>query len=271
MNKNPFHFALKEIGVKEITVIDASSISAGDELIIWDSTEAAWNSARANYYKGEFVTVDEVVGNTLKLKDTLYDAYSDLANLKVYKHTGKSLQVSGLSLLCEENGQQAFGLRANGVMGLQLDDIKTNSFSYTAIGVSRSRYININKVHSDMSRVNAGAGTNYCISIGNSQDATTTNSFLKSVRHGMSHGGGADIGSVITRNSKVSNCSVLCTTTVGAVDIHGCCENVVYDNNYIDGGCTLGGHRCSYINKKLYRRFCYKDSRTTKHGAHRKR
>jgi hypothetical protein len=241
-----------EVGERSIDVVDASSISAGDELIIWDATIGSFNPARDNYYKGEFLEVNQVIGNTVYSKESLYDGYNDLTDVRIYRHTGTSFTAKGFSLVCEENLTQDFGLRIAGVMGLHLEDIKANSFDYAAILVDRCRYVSSTNLVVDMSnRLASPNNTYYGYSVSNCQDLTLTNSFFKSIRHGIAHGGGGSNGSIVVRNSQVTNCTSICTTSVGAVDTHGNGENITFQGNYIDGGCTLGGHRISYIDNTI--------------------
>ena len=243
--------SVDDIGEKAITLTDATGVEKGDELIIWDSATSSWSTHRANYYAGEFVSVDRITGSVVDTVETMYDAYPTNTTTRVYKHTGKPAIFQGFTLESNLDANQSSGLQIFGAIGLKLQDIKSNTWGYTAVSYSRSRYVKSIGLDIDMTTLDGTAGTNYGLSIGNSQDCRTLLCDIKSVRHAVAHGGGANTGSIVTRNSTVQGCTLYSTTTVGAADIHGNCENVRYINNTIDGGCILGGHNNAYIGNTI--------------------
>jgi len=238
-------------GDDTITFSSNPSLSLGDVLIIYDSTDSSFNAARTVYRSGEFVKVAQISGNTITTSQPMYDSYTSGGSVNIYKVTPTT------------NIFKDFQVKVkNGVIGIKvaygedvlIENFKADNSNIAGIEIRQSYNTRINNFVFDW--YTTSIGNNYGLMIANSQKFICTNSTMRSSRHGLSMGGGDYVGCVPVRDVIVSNCHVgtLNNTAGGvlALDNHGNGEHIIYENNIIHGGFNIAGDHITFVGNQVH-------------------
>lgn len=242
-------------GDTTITFSSAPSLAAGDVIVIFNPTDSSWNADRTYYRAGEFDRVALVSGNTVTLQGRAVDDYI-AANVDVYKLTGAgSCHFANFSLkgLNATNTDAIGGIEFDRCIDSSIENVRVTNCSYAQILLSQCFNISLNEVTCEEDFVvGAGGGTDYGLVIGNSTNVSVTNGYFAANRHGISVGGGDNVGDVPCRFLRISSCYIGSTTNSQAADFHGNTEYASYDNNVIVGGVGgCGGDHIKITNNQI--------------------
>ena len=216
-----------------------------DVVVIWNPTTFSWNTARAYYRQGEFVTVQEVSGTTINTTSALYDTYTTATN--VYKMTNASCSIKNLTIIAPQISALVLGsIKLELLVNSCIEKVKITGGTTTSIFFDKC--YNSEIVSCDISdNLIIDPSDDYALSIGSCQAINITNCFVKARGgHTITLGGGGSTGSVINRETTILNCSIHSQTGFAA-DIHGNTEFCSFVNCNISGGMLLAGNNNSVI------------------------
>jgi hypothetical protein len=230
-----------------VTFASSPSLVAGDVFCL--SSTDVWNAARAYYYAGEWCECRGTSGTAAYLSNPLYDSYT-AAHVTVYKLSSKAVSFKNLRFV---GGANTFGL-----VSIQfcdkptLENVSAYNENYQGIQFDRCYRPWI----TNCNFYNKGTGTldDYGLVIGNSQKVKINGGDFYSRRHGIAIGGGDYPCAVTNRDVKISNATISndVTSLVYAADIHGNCQDVIYQGCTIYQGGGLGGADVGYDNCIIY-------------------
>lgn len=225
---------------------------ANDLFAVWDDNDFSYSSRRANYYKGEYLTVNYVDGAEVSFDESFYDPYAS-GSAKLYKVSTISVSLRDFDIIAD-NGLFAaidihFGRQCNidnvnvylakGYSCIYLHNCYDASVSNCSVKIADYR--------------DTGASFNmYPILIGNSQRIRITACNGISRWHAISVGGAADGVNIVNRNIIVTSCTLSSQNGAFAGDFHGNVEHSTYANCVFHGsGCTIGADNNSFVNNKI--------------------
>jgi hypothetical protein len=234
-------------GDTSVTFVSPHGLVIGDIFTIINPTDFSFSGFRANYKAGEYCEVDSVTGNTVTLKNSLYDDYT-AASVDVYKQLSVTPTVRSLSFL---------GNVSDNVLSLEfckdsvIDGVTIRHSNNAAI----SGFNCYNTTISKPTINNEGdGGDDYGILIGNSQHWINNSGHLYSRRHPVTTGGGAGTAPVPCRDILTIAATLKndLSSNVHSADFHGNSEDCRYDSCIIYGGATFQGLNNGYNNCKIY-------------------
>lgn len=240
----------------QLTFSTVPALSPGDVVCIHNPTDFSWSGFRADYNAGEFVTVSRVSGTTVFLAGFTYDAYL-MGAVNIYK-------VESLSGNFDFNGAEIIGppISLTGGSGIrflnltrsQIYGLTARNANYAQIGVWQSLDVDLYGCNA-FTLENTDTGTQYGLSMANTQSVRAHGGTLVSARHGATMGGAGGAGSVVTRDCHVFGAHISARTGSGggdnAADFHGNVEYSSYDGCTLVGGGTFGGNKNAYRNNKI--------------------
>ena len=237
-------------GDHQITFSSDPSLSVGDVLIVYNSTNATFNAVRNEYRAGEFVKVQQISGNVITLSKPLYDAYTAGGTTGIYKITPT---INILKNFQVKSKNAVYGIIVRyGVDGV-VENVKTDNTNLTGLEFRQCYDMVLDKFK--FHHYSTPSGNDYGLGISNSQKIIISNSFIASSRHGLTMGGGDYTGCVSNRDIQVvgNEINTLGTTGGGVLgfDIHGNAEHIFVDNNIINGGLNIGGDKLTITNNKI--------------------
>jgi hypothetical protein len=225
---------------------------ANDLFAVWDDNAFSYSSKRANYYKGEYLTVNYVDGAEVSFDESFYDPYAS-GSAKLYKVSTISVSLRDFDIIAD-NGLFAaidihFGRECN------IDNVNV----YLAKGYSCIYLHNCYDASVSNCSVKIADYTDtiasfnmYPILIGNSQRIRITACDGISRWHAISVGGAADGVNIVNRNIIVTSCTLSSQNGAFAGDFHGNVEHSTYANCTFHGsGCTIGADNNSFVNNKI--------------------
>lgn len=237
-------------GASTITFSTAHGLSEGDAFIVYNPTQFSWSSFRSYYHDGCMFKVEQVVSSTqVKIYGVSPDSYVS-ADMQVFKINGKGVNLSDFKVKPSATGNVQVWV--DGHQGVNLHNIEMpKGAMYTGFEIWRCFDVNIDSLRCEVS-----SGDAYPVSISNSQKVTISRCPLYSVRHCIALGGRSGNGCVPTRNILVDQCILLNRSSngIGAADIHGNCENVVYSDCVLNTGANMAGKNVKYVNCTIYGR-----------------
>jgi hypothetical protein len=237
-------------GDHQITFSSDPSLSVGDVLIVYNSSDGSFNAVRNEYRAGEFVRVQQISGNTITLSKPLYDDYTAGATTSIYKITPTRNIIKNLQVKAKN---AVYGIIVRYGLDGFIENVKTDNTNYTGLEFRQCFDMVLDgfKFH----HYSTPSGNNYGLGISNSQKIIISNSSMASSRHGLSMGGGDYVGCVSNRDIQVvgSEINTLGTTGGGVLgfDMHGNAEHVLVDGNIINGGINFGGDKITITNNTI--------------------
>lgn len=239
-------------GGRTLTFAAAHGLSAGDLVLIYNSTDSSFNSYRTVYRAGEYCEVLSITSSTVvELRNPLCDDYN-AADVGVYTCSGYiNGNLSDFSIT--GNGYQASNdLLLQFCKGVNVHNVSTTGSNHSSAVVDKSYGTDLKGMHCVMQWDGVtDYGTFYGLSISNSQQVSIQGTF-KSRRHAITHGGNDD-WSVPCRFSHTYD-SELESDPVGlapAYDTHGNAEYCTVDGITAKGGFSLGGDHIAVRNSSF--------------------
>jgi len=230
-------------GTHTITFASAPSLAIGDVFVIFNPNNSSWSGFRTYYFAGEWCEVESISGNTVTVRNQLYDTYTAAA-VDVYKITGPKLVLRNFDIR---------GTTVDGLIGASLcvapllENVKASHASNSVVYFDRCFKPTV--INPDMSNVGDG-GDDYGIVIGSSQHARIIGGYVYARRHATTSGGAANVCDVPVRDARVIG-TVLKNDTASGVfcaDFHGNTEDSSYIDCRIYGGATWQGKDIEYVN-----------------------
>lgn len=234
-------------GDNTITFASApTGVTAGDVLLVYNSTDSSWSAASTNYRAGEFVRVRSVSGGVVTLDGQTFDAYTTGGTTTIYKVTPITCQVRNLRCTFKTG---LTGIRFTYGFKCLVEDLDLTGSDESQVNFNRCFDFDARRVHAW--DVLAVATTNYGIVVSNSQRGIISGCHLDTTRHGLAMGSGvtpSSVGTIPCRDILVEGCVINSQTAgVVAADGHGNCEFVTFSGNQILSGIQLGGDNNSII------------------------
>ena len=237
---------------RTFTLASAPSLVQGDIVLIHNPTNSSWSSWRTYYNAGEYVKVAFVNGATITIDGSFVDNYAT-GDVNIYKVDMESCEMSGFTIDCnpDDDGQSIRGLFIDTGTEVIVRDVEVHKAPYTGITISRCYSFTVeNCLGTD--NYEDEFGGEYGLTIGNSQNGRVANNYFVSNRHGITTGGGSDVGNVSCRFINFTNNIVKTVGGSQAFDLHGNAEYINIDGNTIDGGAVLSGDYVSFTNNVVY-------------------
>jgi len=240
-------------GARSLSFVSAPSVSAGDVVCLYNPTDGSWLSDRASYHAGEYFRVHSVSGSAAGVYGEAAAGYSAAA-IDVYRLDGANVLLSDFCVR-PPTGASVAAVRVLHGEGVRISRLQAiNVDRYTGIEVERSFDVAI----TDVTSVNNSPAVDdeYGITISNCQNVTISGGSNVATRHAIALGGaGAGACLVPNRNVLIHDLTlenVDISEDTGAADIHGNCENVIYDNCVIRNGLIMNGANVAVRNSKIY-------------------
>jgi hypothetical protein len=187
----------------DVSFSSAHGLLAGDYFYVYNPTDSSFSGFRTAYRAGEWCKVAEVVSTTVvKVSSLLYASYA-IADVDLYKPAMSTYSISGnLSVFDSGSAVATRGISFNRVVDTDISGVKSKCHDASS-ALLVNQCVNMSGLGLNIVQSGEGGiGTNYGISISNSQDCTFRGDF-SSTRHGVSHGGASGPGAVPCRNIKV--------------------------------------------------------------------
>jgi hypothetical protein len=234
-------------GSLTVTFDSAPSLSIGDVFVIFNPATSSFSGFRSYYYAGEWCEVDEITGNTVKLKNRLYDTYY-ADDVEVYKITSPNVYLRDFAIA----GATTEGLIwTNFCISPKFENITATHQNNSALFISRcfkplSINLNINN--------KGDGGDDYGIAITNTQHSKVIGGNFYARRHSIAHGGGPGICSTPVRDSRIIGATLKndSGSIVHNADFHGNAEDCSFIDCTIYGGATFQGKDIKYDNCTIY-------------------
>lgn len=233
------------------------TLSVGDVILIYNSTDNSFSGYRASYRAGEYCTVASVpTATSVTLESGLYEAYT-AANVDVYKCDGYgSGFLRDFSVVASEvHSRNIQAILVQSCSDVEILNIGASNSVDAGLRVSRSYKVKVSGA-SCTQLLSSPIGTGYGLSVSNTQEIDISGDFV-GTNDPVSHGSGNDF-SVPTRASNVhdSVCKKIDLGGTGygvAIDWHGNCEWCVIDNCLLyGGGVHMAGNNNRVSNVKVY-------------------
>lgn len=234
---------------KIITTTNSVDLVAGDFIVIEDNTDYSYSTERASYHAGDILQVESISGTTINVTEELTQNYSG-ANIVLYKLNTIQCKVSDINFVCHYNSNiTANGLAINSAVNSTINNIVASGSWHIHILADFSYNINITNCY-----INSKTpihGLNYGVCISCSKKVNISDCFLKTSRHGLTHGGGNNaipnrlikvIGNTIDDFGELGQC----------LDFHGNAENVLVEGNILLSGLCCQAGNASIIGNKIY-------------------
>jgi len=241
----------------QISFSAAHGLVPGDVICIHNPADSSWSTWRTYYTAGEFATVRKVDGLTVYLAGLLYDSYT-IASVNLYK-------VNYLKGDFDFGGAEIIGppLSVNYGVGARFTNLARSAIygltGYQAnssqIEVVQSLDVDLYGCNAYLMDDNAISGTQYGLSLANTQSLRVHGGTWQSRRHATAMGSGARPGAVVTRDCHIYDAHLTSRGLGGgedAADFHGNVELSSYEGCTIIGGCGFGGNRNTYRNNKIF-------------------
>jgi hypothetical protein len=221
-----------------LTFASNHNLAVGDVILIYNLTDASWNSNRTYYRAGEYCTIAEVTSPTeVILENGLYDNYL-AADVNIYKCDGYCSGVlRGFTAIAPGAGPKG-AVRAIAIEyghKIELDDLGAKNSDHASFGISKSYKVNGRALDCFQWSESPGFGTQYGLVIGNSQECDITGTFV-GWRHGITMGGGEDYGIPCRAVNVHDFVAKKRNGSIAAADWHGNCEFCIYENGQVFGG-----------------------------------
>jgi hypothetical protein len=223
---------------RTLSFVTSHGLNVGDVILIYNPTDGSFNSARTVYRSGEYCTVSNVLSSTqVGLENGLYDSYI-AANVDVYKCGAYcSGTLKGFTAIAPGPGTNGIVRAINVSFGhkIELEDLGASNSDNASFSIDKCYKVTGRSLDCFQWNASPGFGTQYGLSVANSQELDLTGSFV-GFRHGIAFGGGATF-SIPNRSANVHDFFAKSSEgTIAAADWHGNCEWCVYENGQVFGG-----------------------------------
>ena len=240
-------------GSRSITVANAADIRVGDTLLLRKNYDYSLcefskvNSKRPYYKDGEAVTVTAIAGNVLTLDRPLKVQYLGANTDEVSAMRSGAVTINGLNT--DTSGIFGIGLRLLTKLNFDLNSIVTNHIEAdSALWIERC--VNVRGKFKIVSNNATNIkGSNYGVSIANSQDVYVEGGLAHGLRHGVSTGGSETQGGIPCRNIIVKVKDITNVRSVGqqAADFHGNTIDSYYIDCTVHGPIAIGGKNVGFV------------------------
>ena len=240
-------------GSTQITVSNAAHAGVGDVVYLrknydYSLCEFSQTISTRTYYKdGEAARVKSVSGNIITLDRPLKVTYSGVATDEVMFSRAGSLTINGMGTA--GTGTHSLGVCTLPDVTMNLRNIITNFVTADA-ALWVDRCLNV-RIDFDTVRNNATtvAGSNYGVSVANSQDVLVTGNLAHGLRHGTATGGGEVVGGIPCRNVifKIKRITNNPAVNQHAADFHGNTIDSYYIDCHVSAPIALGGKNIGFI------------------------
>lgn len=242
-----------QAGGNVISFSTAHGLSEGDVIVAYNPTDFSFSPQRNYYRDGCFFKVADPTNSTnIKTYSTSPDTYAS-ASMTMTKLTGGKVHISNLKII-PPSGSSKVALTVQGHEGVIIRDILLNTGATGSGIVIQSCFdVDVKNVKATARRsASFPSSDSYPIVFNNSQKITVSNCSLYSDRHCLAMGGGSGtpVRNVIIDHCILENDGEL---GVGAADMHGNCDDVLYTNCIIQHA-NMAGRNVSYKNCKIYGR-----------------
>lgn len=242
-------------GTTVITFDSSHGLSAGDVFFVYNPTDFSWSMFRQYYKAGEYYQVLSVISDTeVEITSPSYDIYQ-YTDVDLYKLNGTRSILKNFTVIAPGPGVNGIvrGVTLNYSHNALIENVKALNSDNATMYLSHSYESSIKNAVCIQTTQDPGFGTQYGLSIGNSQNCDIQGFFV-GVRHGLTLGGGAEIPACPNRGILIhdSTCKNQ-SPGLAACDMHGNTENCTVDNiNCFNGGLTVTGHNNKHRNINIY-------------------
>lgn len=221
----------------------APALSPQDIFVLHDPRAYSWSQSRPLYQKGEFCTVRDVSGSTVRLVRPLYDTYvADYTN--VYKLTSRRVSIKNMTI---DGAGLTGALRISLCDRPILENVRGFGAIYQIIEFDRCHMPEANNLRlQNLGTVGMFPNDpkdDYGLVITNCQGARVHEGDYYGRRHAIAIGGDSNPGAVIGRDNIVRG-GVLSNdpdSGVYSADMHGNMEFCGYEGAKIFGGAGMAG------------------------------
>lgn len=237
-----------EQGSTSLSFATTQDLSADDTIMIFNPTDSSFSGFRDYYRAGEFGHIADMTETTVTLQNPLYDDYS-AAEVDIYKVSPISVDL--INPRIESNGSPLGLILMEYARNPQITNPQMQHANNSAICIKRSMDGEI----FGGNVVNAGdGGSDYGLSIGNSQNITVHGGSWYGRRHGVATGGDDEIGSVPSREINFIGADISNDPLSGthAADVHGNTELSGFYNCVIRGGLSPQGADINIVDNSFY-------------------
>ena len=236
-------------GTQTVVLASAPSLVQGDIIIIADITDFSYSGHKASYKAGEFAVVQSVSGSTITTLGRLYADYA--AGMRVAKQSSGRLVVRDLTMIAPSD--PVIGTVAVEVSHSNyplFENVEANGGSHTSM-VFRKVYgaaiVNCSATEDGSNDY----GTDYALSLGNSQSVRVTGGVYRASRHAIAIGGNADPWAVVNRDILISGVLTDSNSTLQSIDCHGNSEYIRFTDSVLKHGVKLSGNYNSVTNNRI--------------------
>ena len=234
------------------TITDSGSGSATVNLASPTNSDYGLNDVtdgfEDSYRAGEICEVLSVSGSVITCRDPLVDSYES-TDVTVYASTSPgSIHFEGITVEAPTDADHNC-LRVELMQHFTVKDARFVNCTASAVLIEKS--IDWSIRFNDIGENGADNGTDYGVSISNSQDGRVIGNKIYARRHAIACGGADETGAVPSRKWIASN-NLMHSNAAAAGDAHGNCEDYSYTDNIVYGGFVVGGDNITVSNNKIY-------------------
>jgi hypothetical protein len=236
-----------------LTFASAHGLADNDLVLIFNPTADSWfNVAGRNYRAGEFVKIYKAATTTTAgILGRLYDAYT-AASVSMYKVNAlRGVRVDNCRFTESTSGALS-PLYIKYADGVVIENVWAASSYYA--GMEFDRCYDVSIIAPKVRNNSPSVGDEYGISLASVQlFSVTGGGGTSATRHAISLGQYDEIGSVCTRGGLISGMNLQNWEEAGAADMHGCVEDITYDNCIFRNGAHMQGFDVTIRNSTIYR------------------
>lgn len=221
------------------------NLKAGDVFIIASKTPNSWAE---KFVKGEYLKVQEVIGNKVLIFGQTFDNYKK-SDVKIYKYQGTESSISNMTVVGDPRQLKAC-IKIEKGLNNNFSNLLVKDSDYAGIVTILGYNQSFSNVRAEKSTNDRGKGLSYGINIGNSQNVKLVNCNLYGVRHGLTFGGAGMIKIPNRFNSCIN--STLSSRVNYAASFHPNSEFCSYIACDIFGGVVIRGKNHQVSNCNIY-------------------
>lgn len=233
-----------------VFTVSGGGFAPGDIMQLVDTTDFSYSLHRSSYRRGQLFTVLEASGNVLTTFEDALAAWTTGANISVKKITPVKVAIRNLNVFAPDHLSSSTGCRVIYAAHVLIENSSFKGGDQSALRISYSKGIVVNSC-SCVCQAPTTTGTQYGISIDDSEDVLVDGCYLYGTRHATGLGGSGTTGSkfIVVQNSELAN-----DQQVGlySADIHGNVSFITYQNNTIYGGAAIAGEYAQYLNNTVF-------------------
>jgi hypothetical protein len=231
-------------GANIVNFVAAHGLSYGDVFCLYNPSPTSWQHEVGDIsHDGDWMEVAEVIDSTtVAIYGHAPDTYL-VGDMECYKMEGGRVYVEGINIIPSTSVNIPFRT-------LDHKDVTYKNFYCstgapdTGISATRCYDVKVMNSNSNIQEING-----YAIAIVNCKQVDYFNSGTRSVRHSVLLGGGETApGNIPTRKVRIHD-SFLTNDSrlgIGAADMHGIVDDVMYTDCYLDFGANPGGRNITF-------------------------